>query len=193
MNVITLRTLQRGTERRRGAGVRRRLVSGALTGASLIVGLAVLGGGVAMRLTEVHLSPVLSGSMLPTAGPGDLAITVPVPITTLRVGDVIVLTPPDESQPVMHRIVTLEHTATDQIQVRTRGDANRIDDPWQAVLVGPTGYRLVAVIPLLGRLVAYRGGLLIAAGLVLGASLLLEMRPRKERRRGSELEPRAHP
>ena len=51
----------------------------------------------------------------------------------------------------------------------TKGDANRVPDPWGPVqLQGSTAYRLVAVVPFVGWLTHYKGLLFIAAGLVLG-------------------------
>ena len=79
-----------------------------LTLALLLIGVLVLSGGVAVRVSGLRTQTVLTGSMVPTASPGDVAVTEPVPVSALRVGDVIAFYPPGESMPVLHRIQTLD-------------------------------------------------------------------------------------
>jgi signal peptidase len=149
------------------ASRRSRLFNGLLVAA----GVAVLAGGIAFRMSDLHVQTVLSGSMRPAAQPGDLAITEGVPTDSLRVGDVIVFTPPSEARPVLHRIASLEGHA-----ITTKGDANSVVDPWHLTLQGATQYRLVLVVPLLGSLTELRGAALIAAGLIVALHILLEIR-----------------
>jgi signal peptidase len=128
------------------------------------------------RLDGLEFQVVTSGSMQPAIAPGDVAVTQPVPVAELSVGDVIAFYPPDDRQPRLHRIVTItsDHTIT------TRGDANPVVDPWHATLRGPTAYRLVAVIPLVGWVVQFRGLLLIAAGLLLAVALVYDLGKEKQ-------------
>ena len=149
------------------ASRRSRLFNGLLVAA----GVAVLAGGIAFRMADLHVQTVLSGSMRPTVSPGDLAITQGVPMGALRVGDVIVFTPPSEARPVLHRIASLEGDA-----ITTKGDANSVADPWHLTLQGATQYRLVFVVPFLGWLTELRGAALIAAGLIVALLVLLEIR-----------------
>jgi len=137
----------------------------------LAAGLSILAGGVAFRMNDLHVQTVLSGSMRPTAQPGDLAVTEGVPTSSLRVGDVIVFTPPDATVPVLHRIASREGDV-----VTTKGDANSVADPWRVTLAGATGYRLVFVVPFVGYLAQLRGVALIASGLIVGLLILLELR-----------------
>jgi signal peptidase I len=132
-----------------------------ITALMLIAGVAILIGGIAFRMGGFHVETVLSGSMRPTASPGDLAITQGVPLAALQVGDVIVFTPPDETQSVMHRITSMDDGA-----ITTKGDANSADDPWTIRLAGPTAYRLVAVVPLVGWLTQLERPALLLAGLL---------------------------
>ena len=149
------------------ASRRSRLFNGLLVAA----GVAVLAGGIAFRMNDLHVQTVLSGSMRPTAQPGDLAITAGVSTGSLRVGDVIVFTPPTQARPVLHRIASLEGDA-----ITTKGDANRVADPWQLTLQGATQYRLVFVVPFLGWLSELRAAALIAAGLLVALHILVEIR-----------------
>jgi signal peptidase I len=141
---------------------------------SLMVALAVIAVGIAILVfvAHVHFQTVTSGSMRPTISPGDVAVTQAVPVSSLKVGDVIVFYPPGvTSEPVMHRIVSLDNGL-----IKTRGDANNVDDPWQVTLSGTTAYRMVAVAPFLGWLIELQRPALIVAGLLLGLALLLEIR-----------------
>ena len=149
-----------------------RLIDRLLT--SLIVTLAVVavGIGILVFVANLHFQTVTSGSMRPTVSPGDMVITQTVPANSLRVGDVIVFFPPASStEPVMHRIVSLDNGV-----IKTRGDANNVDDPWQVMLTGTTAYRLVAVVPFLGWLTELQRPALIVAGLLVGLAILLELR-----------------
>ena len=148
---------------------------------SLIVGLGVVavGIGILVSVANLHFQTVTSGSMRPTASPGDMAITEAVSTSSLRVGDVIVFYPPgDTTEPVMHRIVSIENGA-----IKTRGDANNVDDAWQVTLTGTTAYRLVAVVPFLGWLTELQRPALIVAGLLVGLAILLELRKEVRGRR----------
>ena len=107
--------------------------------------------------------------MAPTAQAGDVAITQPVSIAALTVGDVIAFYPPNDPKPRLHRITTLE-TVDGVVTVTTRGDANSVDDPWHASLRGSVAYQMVAVVPFVGFIAQYRGLLFIVAGLFLAAA-----------------------
>ncbi|MEO8470194.1 MAG: signal peptidase I [Chloroflexota bacterium] len=136
-----------------------------------MAGTAVLGGGIAFGMAHLRAQPVLSGSMRPTVSPGDLAITEPVPIGSLRVGDVIAFTPPGAVRPVLHRIASLDGGV-----ITTKGDANTVADPWHLTAQGGPAYRLVFAVPYLGWLPQMRVALLIGAGLIAVLIALLEVR-----------------
>jgi signal peptidase I len=93
---------------------------------------------------------VLSGSMRPGLPVGGVVITKRVPITSLKVRDVVVLHRPDKPQELyVHRIVRLSRVGG-AISVRTQGDANNAPDPWRVTLRGATAYRVVYAVPLAG-------------------------------------------
>ena len=146
---------------------RRRIVDVVLVTA----GALVLAAGIGFRVADFHVQTVLSGSMRPALSPGDLAITQGVPMGSLRVGDVIVFTPPTETQQVIHRIASRGGDV-----ITTKGDANSVADPWHVTLQGTTGYRLVFVVPYLGWLTELRSAALAAAGLIVALLILLEIR-----------------
>ncbi|MDP9467684.1 MAG: signal peptidase I [Chloroflexota bacterium] len=149
---------------RRWISVRRALAL-ALVG----LGVLVLVAAVAVRIAGFEFQTVLSGSMAPTVHAGDVAVTQPVSVAALTVGDVIAFYPPNDPNPRLHRITTLG-TVDGIVTVTTRGDANGVDDPWHASLRGSIAYRMVAVVPFVGFLAQYRGLLFIGAGLFLAAA-----------------------
>jgi len=149
-----------------------RLIDRLLTSLIVALGVVAVGIGILVLVANLHFQTVTSGSMRPTISPGDVAVTQAVPVSSLKVGDVIVFYPPGvTSEPVMHRIVSLENGA-----IKTRGDANNVDDPWQVTLTGTTAYRMVAVVPFLGWLIELQRPALIVAGLLVGLAILLELR-----------------
>ncbi|MFZ0128132.1 MAG: signal peptidase I [Candidatus Dormiibacterota bacterium] len=154
-----------------------------ITAIGTILILALVGLGITVRTGHLSLMPVLSGSMAPTAPTGDLAVLWQVPTSSLKVGDVVTFYPPgDTSVAKMHRIVVLAR-AGDKTTITTKGDANRIADPWgKVVLKGTTAYRMVAVVPLLGWTAALGRWwiplVLIAAGVLLGIATLQDLRRR---------------
>lgn len=150
-------------------------------------GILALAVGITVRVADLRFQTVLSDSMQPTASAGDVAVTQAVPVAALRVGDVITFFPPGSSRPVMHRITSLSHGV-----MTTRGDANRVEDPWRLTLTGSTGHRLVAVVPVVGWLTELRRPALLLAGLLVGLALLLELR-KEVRARTTRSQPRPHP
>ena len=149
-----------------------RLIDRLLTVLIVAVGVIGVAVGILVFVANLHFQTVTSGSMRPTISPGDVAVTQAVPANSLKVGDVIVFYPPGvTSEPVMHRIVSMVNG-----EVRTRGDANNVDDPWQVTLSGTTAYRMVAVVPFIGWLTELQRPALIIAGLLVGLAILLELR-----------------
>ena len=119
-----------------------------------------------------HATPVLSGSMRPGLQPGDVVVTQRVPISDLRVRDVVVFYPPNQTaHETVHRIVKLT-VKGGTTSITTWGDANPVADPVVSSLSGTTAYRVVRVVPLLGYPAVWlqnggRGMLAIGLGVIL--------------------------
>lgn len=131
------------------------------------------------RLLGYQTSTMLTGSMAPLINPGDVVVTVPVPVKDIRVGDIITYHIPVEDQRVeTHRIIEITTTPTGQTAVQTKGDANNGKDPWVATLSGQMVDRQVATIPYLGTAIrtlrepAVRNTLMYGAPAVLVLGLL---------------------
>ncbi|WP_026543520.1 signal peptidase I [Paenarthrobacter nicotinovorans] len=136
----TFRRVAGKTARGIGAGM---LVLAALVFLFLAIGPRVLG---------YQTSTMLTGSMAPMINPGDIVVTVPTPITDIKVGDVITYHIPVEDHRVeTHRITEITPTADGGTAVQTKGDANNGIDPWIATLQGTTVDKHVATIPGVGN------------------------------------------
>jgi signal peptidase I len=99
-------------------------------------------------------SIVLTGSMAPTISPGDVVVTVPAPVSSLKTGDVITYRIPVQDRRVeTHRIVELTRDGDGSSTVRTKGDANNDADPWLATFEGSTVDVHAATVPYLGTAV----------------------------------------
>jgi signal peptidase I len=150
-----------------------------LTWLLVALGVMAVGVGILVFVANLHFQTVTSGSMRPSISPGDVAVTQAVPVGSLKVGDVIVFYPPGVTgEPVMHRIVSMENGL-----IKTRGDANNVDDPWQVTLTGTTSYRMVAVVPFIGWLIELQRPALIVAGLLIVLAILREIRKEVRGRR----------
>jgi signal peptidase len=134
-----------------------RLVGMIAAALSVIVVAAVL----ILSLTNTaRFVPVLSDSMAPSMPVGALALTMPVPRSDIRVGDVIVFTDPDHpSIRVIHRVehIYRENQASqftnwraDQLTASTKGDNNPAIDPWTVTIADSTIWRLVGSAPNVG-------------------------------------------
>ena len=156
----------------------RRLADGIATLLVVAFAAALLIGGASVVIGHLAFQPVLSGSMRPGIQPGDLAVTQPVAVSALRVGDVVAYFPPGEPKAVLHRITEMGQDAG-RTWVITKGDANPTTDAWgRAILRGDTAVRLTGVIPMVGfvaDLTQYRGQDPILAGLLLGVGLMVTL------------------
>ena len=110
---------------------------------------------------------VITGrSMTGAIGRGALIYSKPMPVTELKVGDIITFTPPDTEKPVTHRLIAVDRNDGGQLVFRTQGDNVPSADPWHMTPSTPTTPRYVAQIPYLGYAIA-------AFSLPLGRVLLL--------------------
>jgi signal peptidase I len=143
------------------ASIRRagRFASGAVLVLAAVAALLV----VAPAVMGWERYAIVSGSMTGTYDRGSLVLADVVPVSELRVGDVITYRPPPGAGPdhlITHRIVSIERDATAGRSFRTKGDANPVADPWTFRLGGPTQARVRMGVPYAGHLLTAldRGG-----------------------------------
>ena len=117
--------------------------------------LAVLVGFAATAVAGVatgnwQIRPILSGSMRPGFPIGGVVVAERVPSRSLQVGDVAVFHPPGAVDVTyVHRIVWMRRQG-DELLIRTKGDANPVNDPWTLHLRGRDAYEARFTLPLLG-------------------------------------------
>ncbi|MFD8739326.1 signal peptidase I [Streptomyces sp. NPDC059618] len=132
-------------------------------------------------------SSVLSGSMEPKLPTGSVVIAQREPITSLKVGDVVIFHRPDEpDRQVVHRIVTITPSGQGPV-LETKGDANPTKDPWRVSPDGDTAWIVRHDVPYLGYVVTsirtetgFRVLLGAAAVLIVGGAVVLLWRPKKK-------------
>jgi signal peptidase I len=136
-------------ERARRAG---RWTSGAVLAVCAVVAALAL----APAALGLQRYVIVSGSMTGTYDRGSLVLDDVVPVSALRVGDVITYRPPPDAgvdHLVTHRIAAIDHSRGAAV-FRTKGDANPAADPWTFTLPGPRQARVRAGIPYAGYMLA---------------------------------------
>ena len=112
--------------------------------------LALVLLGLLPNLGWYRTETVLSGSMKPYFGPGDIVVVTPEATRDVRVGQVISYHIPVGDHHVQsHRVIEVVRGG-DHPLVRTKGDANASPDPWTARLNGGTAWQVRAVVPKVG-------------------------------------------
>jgi signal peptidase I len=129
-----------------------RVVSTLLLAAGVLFGASLAGPA----LVGWQRYVITSGSMTGTYDRGSLVLDEIVPVSELRVGDVITYRPPADAGPeglVTHRIAAITSDPGGRIY-RTKGDANSIADPWTFRLADQRQARVRAGIPYAGFVLA---------------------------------------
>lgn len=141
-----------GSHSGRPAQFPRLLLAAATTILFTLAIAAFLAIAVGPRIFGYHTLTMLTGSMAPLINPGDVVVTMPVPASEIKVGDIITYHIPVEDQRVeTHRVTDLSTNTDGSIIVQTKGDANDGVDPWLATISAPTVDRHVATVPHVGQ------------------------------------------
>lgn len=158
---------------RAARGLGRKVASRCFTLLLALAAAVFLFLAVGPRVLGYQTSTMLTGSMSPSINPGDVVVSVPVAVHQLRAGDVITYSiPVDDHRIETHRIVDLT-VAGRIVTVQTKGDANPVVDPWEAVLSGDHVYRHVATVPYLGHVIRALREPVIGSVLVYGGTGVL--------------------
>jgi signal peptidase I len=120
--------------------------------------LALLAALIPAILTSQYgfgFSPILTGSMSPTANPGDLFITRLLPASELQVGDIIAINNQITGTYYSHRIHELR-SVNGAIRIITKGDANESPDR-EPFMVSPVGKvsKIIKALPNIGQPMVY--------------------------------------
>jgi signal peptidase len=149
----------------------RRGIATALCAACLgVAGMMLLPG-----LAGYERYVITSGSMTGSYDRGSVVFDRVVPVSDLRVGDVITYTPPENAGPdglLTHRIASISTNQFGHAVFTTKGDANEAVDPWTFTLDEPQQARVAFSVPYLGYAAAALGVPLVRI-VVLGVPALL--------------------
>jgi signal peptidase len=117
---------------------------------------------------------VLSGSMEPAIGTGDVVVVEQIRPLDARIGDIVSFRDPDDpSRLITHRVRAMEVDGT-EIEFVTKGDANTSVEQWRITPDGQIG-RVVFRVPTIGYVLYYlrssigRLLLIVVPALLLGA------------------------
>lgn len=134
----------------------RRLGRAAAT-LALVAGLAIACATIVPALLGYERYAITSGSMDGSYDRGSVAYADTVPVSDLRVGDVITYSPPrgeSADELLTHRIASIHRDREGELVFRTKGDANQHVDPWRFQLDGPTQARVSFGVPYVGYALA---------------------------------------
>ena len=147
----------------------------AMTAAGFAIGI-----GLALALPlAFHARPlvVLSGSMEPALGTGDVSVVRTIGPLEARPGDIVTFRDPDDADRLITHRVRAMHAQGGVVVFRTRGDANSASERWQVSSreeIGRVAYR----IPKLGWVLMYarsKGLFVLMLGGALALLLVLEL------------------
>ncbi|MCX8033425.1 MAG: signal peptidase I [Thermoleophilia bacterium] len=141
----------------------------AIAGLVTVCAIAVL----LMPVFGYRVYVVTGDSMKGTLDRGALVIAKSVPVSSLKVGDVITFVPPNQTAPVTHRIISITVGSDGRPVFRTKGDHNEYPDPWPFTLDQPTQARYLTHVPHLGYIFALLAIRAVRAVVIAGAGLLL--------------------
>jgi signal peptidase len=138
-------------------------------GAAFAIGIAL--ALIAPLAVGARPLAVLSGSMEPTLGTGDITVVRTIAPLDARPGDIVTFRDPNNSERLITHRVRSMRVQGDRVAFVTRGDANNVSERWRVPVSGEIG-RVAYRIPELGWVLMYarRQGLFV---LLLGAALAL--------------------
>jgi signal peptidase len=93
---------------------------------------------------------ITGGSMTGTIDKGAVVYSQITPVEQLKVGDIVTFAPPGRTEPITHRIVSIDSGPGGQLVFGTKGDFNPVADPWQITFAQPQVPRHVWAVPYLG-------------------------------------------
>ena len=134
--------------------------------------LTIAAAAAAPALLGMHSFTILSGSMTPTIGVGDVVVDRSIAPLEARVGDIVTFkSPGNSSRLITHRVIHMR-AAGDTVSFVTRGDANTGVERWSVPVDGRIG-RVLYRIPKVGYVANVAGSRLgRLLFLVLPATLL---------------------
>lgn len=125
-----------------------------------------------------------TGSMSPEYPTGSIAVSAPVALRDVRVGDVVTVQRGPGVAPITHRVVGVDVAASGRSAlVRLKGDANRVQDPDPYTVTGLR--RVVLPLPAAAEVLRYTGSpvVIVGVGLLVVGSITTAFWPERIRPR----------
>ena len=113
----------------------------------MAIALTSIASAIYVVTKHIRIERVLSDSMQPKFGRGDLLLVKAIDRTSLKPGDIPVL--PILGEPgsqFAHRVISVERDGG-RIAVRTKGDANPVADPWKLEITSKQVPLVVNAVP----------------------------------------------
>jgi signal peptidase I len=155
-------------------------LASALTGGyhlAFLIGAGLVIAAIALYPAGYRPFSVLSGSMEPALGTGDVSVVRTIAPLDARPGDIVTFRDPGNSEKLItHRVRTMRAEG-DGVFFITRGDANNVSERWRVEADGEIG-RVVYRIPEIGWALMYartQGLFIILLGAALALLLVLEL------------------
>jgi signal peptidase I len=170
-----------------------RLLDGVLV-CCAIAGLLSIAWWVVSALLGLGLVTFLTGSMSPKYPTGSIAVSGPVALGAVRVGDVVTVQRPGGAPPITHRVVSIDVApAGESAVVRLKGDANRVEDPTAYTVTSLR--RVLLPLPPIADVLRYTASPVVVAGIgsVIVGSLAFAFWPERIRPRHREDAPMRRP
>jgi signal peptidase I len=146
-----------------------------MTAAGLALGIAL---ALALPLAfNARPLVVLSGSMEPALGTGDISVVRSIAPLDTRPGDIVTFRDPDNAERLITHRVRAMHVQGSAVVFRTRGDANNVSEHWRVQASGEIG-RVMYRIPKLGWVLMYarsKGLFVLLLGVALALLVVLEL------------------
>jgi signal peptidase I len=142
------------------------------TSVAIGVGIGIFGVIVAPSLFGGRALTVMSGSMEPALGVGDVVINSRVAPDRVRVGDIVTFSDPEGTGKLITHRVRRVRLAEGTAHIVTKGDNTNAVERWDIPATGSLG-RVEFRVPLLGFLVFWLHGPFARIGLIVIPALLL--------------------
>jgi signal peptidase len=157
-----------------------RMVRGVLRFAAYTVG--GFAAGIALALAaplafDARPLAVLSGSMEPTLGTGDISVVRSIAPLSARPGDIVTFRDPNNSERLITHRVRAMRAQGDAVVFVTKGDANDGSERWRVPASGEIG-RVAYRIPELGWVLMFarsKGFFIAMLGVALALLLIVEL------------------
>jgi signal peptidase len=144
-----------------------RLLGGAIdvvVGCLAIAGMASVAWWILSMCLGLGLVSFATGSMSPEYPTGSIAVSAPIALDRVRIGDVVTVQRAGGLEPITHRVIAIDVAPPgSHAIVRLKGDANRVEDPAPYDVTALR--RVVLPLPAIADALRYTGSPIVISGI----------------------------